>query len=143
MSCTSRSTSAETTRAANMDSSNHYFINQMPLRTEGAFTPDTNPDVEATIASLKRHCEIIRKRELTHMRRRLGHLNSAQENAIESLTLAMIDHILDAPLNALKAAFDDNDSRAVIETAHQIFSLDKRPTSMPLRRGEVFTIEPG
>jgi hypothetical protein len=143
MSCTSRSPLVETTKATNIDSGDHYLINPMPWQIEGAFTLGSNPEVEATIASLKQHCEIIRKGELKHMRGRLGHLNSTQEDAIQSLTLAIVDHILDAPVSALKAASEDNDSRAVIETVHHIFSLDERPPGMPLRRIDVFPIKPG
>jgi glutamyl-tRNA reductase len=81
-------------------------------------------DVAATVASLKQHLEAVRQHEVKRMRGRLGQLNSAQENAIESLTHSIVDQILETPINVLKAAGSrDNDSNRVIETVRRIFSL--------------------
>ena len=41
-------------------------------------------------------------------------LSSTQEIAIDSLTHGIVEQILHAPINALKAASEDNDSFAVI-----------------------------
>lgn len=79
-------------------------------------------EIEATVASLKRHLEAVRQHEVKRMRGRLGQLNSAQENAIESLTHSIVDQILETPINVLKAVSRDNDS-SVIEIVRRIFSL--------------------
>ena len=99
-------------------------VNWKPLRPEGTLTLDREPEVEATIASLKHHFEAVRQREVKRTRGRLGELSSTQENAIESLTHGIIDQFLRAPITVLKAASQDNDSLAVIEAVHRIFSLE-------------------
>ena len=80
-------------------------------------------EIEATVASLKQYLEVVRQQEVKRMRGRLGQLNSAQENAIESLTHSIVDQILETPINVLKAVSRDNDSNSVIETVRRIFSL--------------------
>ena len=80
-------------------------------------------EIEATVASLKQHLEAVRQHEVKRMRGRLGQLNSAQENAIESLTHSIVDQILETPMSVLKAVPHDNDSNSVIETVRRIFSL--------------------
>src|SRR5215467_11618396 len=80
-------------------------------------------EIEATVASLKQHLEAVRQHEIKRMRGRLGELNSAQENAIDSLTHSIVDQILETPINVLKTVPRDNDSNSVIETVRRIFSL--------------------
>ena len=80
-------------------------------------------EIEATVASLKQYLEAVRQHEVKRMRARLGQLNPAQENAIESLTQSIVDEILEAPINVLKSVSHDNDSTTVIETVRRIFSL--------------------
>ena len=80
-------------------------------------------EIEATVASLKQHLEDVRRHEVRRMRGRLGQLNSAQENAIESLTHSIVEQILETPINVLKAVSVDSDSNSVIETVRRIFSL--------------------
>jgi glutamyl-tRNA reductase len=82
-------------------------------------------EIEATVASLKQHLEAVRQHEVKRMRGRLGQLNSAQENAIESLTHSIVDQILETPINVLKAVSRDNDANSVIETVRRIFSLSE------------------
>jgi glutamyl-tRNA reductase len=81
-------------------------------------------EIEATVASLKQHLEAVRQREVKRMRRRLGQLDSAQENVIESLTHSLVDQILETPISVLKAVSSDNNSNRVIETVRRIFSLE-------------------
>ena len=80
-------------------------------------------EIEVTVASLKRHLEAVRQHEVKRMRGRLGQLNSAQENAIESLTHSIVDQILETPISVLKAMSRDNDSNSLIETVRRVFSL--------------------
>ena len=88
-------------------------------------------EIEATVASLKRHLEAVREHEVKRMRGRLGQLNSAQKNAIESLTHSIIDRILETPINVLKVASRDEDSDSVIEIVRRIFSLGKSTRILP------------
>ena len=97
------------------------------MRPEGMLTQDNEPEVEATIASLKQHFEAVRQREVKRTRGRLGELSSTQENAIESLTHGIIDQILHAPITVLKAASEEGNSLAVIETVNRVFSLSMGP----------------
>src|SRR5215471_19115314 len=104
-----------------MHHTDHYSVDQALLQPEDTFTLDGEPEVEATIASLKQHFEAVRQYEVKRMRGRLGELDSLQENAIDSLTHGIIDQILQAPITALKAASEDNDSFAVIEIVNRVF----------------------
>src|SRR5215470_4779814 len=106
-----------------MHPADQYSVNQELWPREGALTRDSEPEVEATIASLKQLFETVRQHEVKRVRGRLGQLSSTQENAIESLTHGIIDQILHSPITALKAASEDNDSFAVIEIVHRAFSL--------------------
>lgn len=106
-----------------MHPADHYPVNQEPLRSEGTFSLDSQPAVEATIASLKQHFEAVRQREVKRTRGRLGELSSTQENAIESLTHGIVDQILHAPITAMEAASEDHDSFTVIEIVNRVFSL--------------------
>src|SRR5215469_9328184 len=107
-----------------MHHTDHYSVDQALLQPEDTFTLDGEPEVEATIASLKQHFETVRQLEVKRMRGRLGQLSSIQENAIESLTHGIIDKILHAPVTILKAASEDDDSPAIIQTVHRIFNLE-------------------
>ena len=107
-----------------MHPADDYPVKQGPFPPEGALTLDREPEVEATIASLKQHCEAVRQREVKRTRGRLGQLSSTQESAIESLTLGIIDQFLHAPVTILKAASEDDDSPAIIQTVHRIFNLE-------------------
>jgi hypothetical protein len=114
-----------------MHPADHYSASQ----PEGTLALDREPEVEATIASLKQHFEAVRQHEVKRVRGRLGQLSSTQENAIESLTHRIIDKILEAPMTALTAVREENDSFAVIETVHRVFSLSVDPAdSYSLRR---------
>ena len=112
-----------------MHPSDHYSANQLPVASESQFALDREPELEATITSLKQRFEAVRRHELKRVRKRLGQLSSAQENAIESLTHSIIDQILHAPITVLKIASDDNDSLVAIETVHRIFSLERQLVS--------------
>ena len=80
-------------------------------------------EIEATVASLKQYLEAVRQHEVKRMRGHLGQLNSAQENAIESLTHSIVDQILETPISVLKALSRDNDSNSLIGIVRRIFSL--------------------
>ena len=62
-----------------MHPADHYPVNQELLPSEGTLTLDSEPEVEATIASLKQHFETIRQHEVKRVRGRLGQLSSIQD----------------------------------------------------------------
>jgi len=109
-----------------MHPADDYPVKQAPFPPEGALTLNRESEVEATIASLKQHFEAVRQHEVKRTRGRLGQLSSIQESAIESLTLGIIDQFLRAPATILKAASEDYDSPAIIQTVHRIFNLEPR-----------------
>jgi glutamyl-tRNA reductase len=106
-----------------MHPADHYPMNQAPVRPKGTITPDSEPELKATIALLKQHFEEVRRLEVKRARGRLGELSSTQENAIESLTHSIIDQILETPITVLEATSEDSDSLAVIETVYRVFNL--------------------
>jgi len=112
-----------------MHSADDYPVNQGPLWHDSMLALVCEPEVEATIASLKQHFESVRQHEVKRVRGRLGELSSTQETAIESLTHRIIDQILETPITVLKAASDDSESLAVIKAVHRVFSLSLEPIS--------------
>src|SRR5258708_11700139 len=110
-----------------MHPADHYPMNHVPSQPEGTITLDSESELETTIASLKQHFEAVRQREVKPTRGRLGELSSTQENAIESLTHGIIDQILHAPITVLKAATEEGNSLAVIETVNRVFRLSMGP----------------
>jgi len=106
-----------------MHPADDYPVKQEPFRPEGTLTLDREPEVEATIASLKQHFEAVRQREVKRTRGRLGELSCTQENAIDSLSRGIIDQILNTPITILKASCGDGHFRAAIATVHRIFNL--------------------
>jgi len=106
-----------------MHPTDHYSPNQQPVRPECTFLLDAELQVEATIASLKQHVEEVRQREVNRTRARLGELSCIQENAIESLSRGIIDHILNTPIAILRASCGNSHVLVAIATVHRIFNL--------------------
>ena len=106
-----------------MHSADHYSPNQQPVRPQGTHARNREPKVEATIASLKQHFEAVREHEVKRVRGRLGQLSSTQENAIESLSRGIIDHILNTPIAILRASCGNSHVLVAIATVHRIFNL--------------------
>ena len=106
-----------------MQPDSRLFVNRELLPAEDSLTLDSEPGVEAAIASLKQHFEAVRQHEVKRIRGRLGQLSSTQESAIESLSHSIVGQFLQAPVTILQDASEDIDSLAVIETVHRIFNL--------------------
>lgn len=83
--------------------------------------PDS--EVSETIASLRSRFEAVRRGELHRVRRRLGNLNSDQENVVESLSRGLIEKVLQAPVAMLLNAAAANQSAFIVETVRRIFNL--------------------
>jgi hypothetical protein len=111
------------TKASSMHPADDYPVKQEPFRPEGALIFDKEPEVEATIASLKQHFEEVRQREVKRTRGRLGELSCTQENAIESLSHGIIDQILNTPITTLRASCGNSHVLVAIAMVHRIFNL--------------------
>lgn len=109
--------------SSSMQTADDYEVNQELLQPPGTLPLDNEPEMETTIACLKRQCEAVRQHEVKRIRGRLGQLSSTQDNAIESLTRSIVDQILETPIDVLKAASDDGDAPAVISIVRRAFNL--------------------
>jgi len=65
----------------------------------------------------------VRCGEIQRVRGRLGNLSPDQENAIDSLSHALIERVLQAPMAMLKNASAGNQAVSVVETVRRIFNL--------------------
>ena len=65
----------------------------------------------------------MRRDAIQRMRGRLGNLSPDQENAIDSLSHAIIEKVLQAPMAMLKNASAGNQAVFVLETVRRIFNL--------------------
>jgi len=80
-------------------------------------------EISATLLSLRERFEALRRGEIQRVRRRLGSLSPEQENAIDSLSHALVERVLQAPMAMLKNARAGNQAVSVVETVRRIFNL--------------------
>ena len=80
-------------------------------------------EISATVVSLRERFEAVRRGEIQRVRGRLGNLSPDQENAIDSLSHALIERVLQAPMAMLKNASAGNLAVFVLETVRRIFNL--------------------
>ena len=80
-------------------------------------------EVSATLVSLRERFEAVRRGEINRVRGRLGKLSPDQENAIDSLSHALIERVLRAPMAMLKNASTSNQVVFLLETVRRIFNL--------------------
>jgi len=80
-------------------------------------------EISATLVSLRERLEAVRRSEIQRVRGRLGSLSPDQENAIDSLSHALVERMLQAPLALLKNASAGNQAVSVIGTVRRIFNL--------------------
>jgi len=80
-------------------------------------------EISATVVSLRKRFEAVRRGEIQRVRGRLGNLSPDQENAIDSLSHALIEGVLRAPMAMLKNARACNQAVIVLETVRRIFNL--------------------
>jgi Glutamyl-tRNAGlu reductase, dimerisation domain len=84
----------------------------------------TNIDkISATLVSLRERFEAVRCGEIERVRVRLGNLSPEQENAIDSLSHALVERVLQAPTAMLESASAGNQAGSVVETVRRIFNL--------------------
>ncbi|MBI3980039.1 MAG: glutamyl-tRNA reductase [Chloroflexi bacterium] len=79
--------------------------------------------VEPTIAALRQRAEEIRRGEMGRVQGRLRHLTEADWNAIESLTLGIVNKMLHSPTVQLKEAASSSKANGYVEVVEALFSL--------------------
>jgi len=80
-------------------------------------------EISATLVSLRERFETVRRGEIQRVRRRLGDLSPDQENAIDSLSHALVERVLQAPMAMLKNSRAGNQAVSVVETVRRLFNL--------------------
>jgi glutamyl-tRNA reductase len=80
-------------------------------------------EISAALVSLREGFEAMRRGEIQRVRGRLGNLSPDQENAIDCLSHALIERVLQAPVALLKNARAGNQAVSVVETVRRIFNL--------------------
>ena len=85
--------------------------------------PVLESEISATIVSLQERFEAVRRAAIQRVRGRLGNLSPDQENAINSLSHALIERVLQAPMAMLKNVSAGNQAVFVLATVRRIFNL--------------------
>jgi glutamyl-tRNA reductase len=90
---------------------------------DAAASPVFESETSATLVSLRERFEAVRRDEIQRVRGRLGNLSPDQENAIDSLSHALIESVLQAPMAMLRSAGAGNQAGFVLATVRRIFNL--------------------
>jgi glutamyl-tRNA reductase len=80
-------------------------------------------EISTTLGSLRERFEAVRHGEIRRVRGRLGNLSPDQESAIDSLSRALIERVLQAPMTMLRNASAGNQSVFVLAMVRRIFNL--------------------
>ena len=88
-------------------------------------TDTTGSEISTTLVSLQERFEAVRRNEVQRVRGRLGNLSPDQENAIDSLSHALIERVLQGPMAILRNVSAGNQAVSVMETVRKIFNLHK------------------
>ena len=80
-------------------------------------------EISETLVSLRERFEAVRRGEIQRVRSRFGSLSPDQKNAIDSLTHALIERVIQAPMAMLKNASACNQAVFVLATVRRIFNL--------------------
>ena len=91
--------------------------------SDAAGSQVSESEISATLVSLRESFEGVRRDVMQRVRGRLGKLSPDQENAIDSLSHALIERVLQAPMGMLKNACAGNQTVCVLETVRRIFNL--------------------
>jgi glutamyl-tRNA reductase len=87
------------------------------------FELSRDTEISPTIAKLSQKFEALRKRELSKTMKKLSHLTSEDKQAIENLSLGIVNKVLHDPILKLKT--DDQSLGAELaRMVHRIFSLE-------------------
>jgi glutamyl-tRNA reductase len=96
---------------------------QFVTQCRGDSPPFLDSEVSGTIVSLRERFEAVRRREIHRLRGRLGNLSPDQEHVVESLSRAVVEKVLQAPVAMLLNAGASSQSPLVIEIVRKIFNL--------------------
>jgi glutamyl-tRNA reductase len=83
----------------------------------------SDSEIAATLVSLRKRLEAVRRGEIQRVRGRLGNLSPDQENAIDSLSHDLIERVLQAPMAMLENATAGNIGVFVLATIRILFNL--------------------
>jgi glutamyl-tRNA reductase len=78
-----------------------------------------------TIVELRNRAEAIRKSELEKVMNKLNGMSEAEKEAVEALTVSIVNKLLHPSLAALKGDIDPEDIADYIYMARRLFGLDK------------------
>src|SRR6266404_9697331 len=101
----------------------HTSGRQVMTSVDTAGSQVSESEISATLVSLRERFEAVRRDAIQRVRGRLGNLSADQENAIDSLSHAIIEKVLQAPMAMLKNASAGNQAVFVLETVRRIFNL--------------------
>jgi glutamyl-tRNA reductase len=93
--------------------------------TDHERSPVSASEISETLVSLRERFENVRCGEIQRLRGRLRNLSPDQANAVDSLSHAIIEKMLQAPMAMLKNAFAGNEAAFTLETVRRIFDLRK------------------
>lgn len=82
-------------------------------------------EISETLVSLRECFENVRCGEIQRVRGRLGNLSPDQANAVDSLSHAIIEKMLQAPMAMLESASASDEAAFPLETVRRIFDLRK------------------
>jgi glutamyl-tRNA reductase len=84
-------------------------------------SPVSESDISATVVSLRARFEAVRSDEIQRLHRRFRNLSADQKAVIDSLSRALTERVLQAPMAMLQNA--GNQAVSVVATVRRIFNL--------------------
>lgn len=81
-------------------------------------------DVVPLIAELYQRSEAIRQAEVARALRRLGHLSERERQVIEAMSQSLVNKLLHAPTERLKAEAENGQAALYAQVARALFGLD-------------------
>lgn len=88
-------------------------------------------DALPTLRALETHAESLRQSELERWRAQLTAMPPEQRALCEELTRALMRKWLHRPLTAIKAAAEDDEDLALLDSVAQLFGLKENPAAAP------------
>ncbi|BAS27125.1 glutamyl-tRNA reductase [Limnochorda pilosa] len=83
------------------------------------------------IRALRQRAEEVREEELQRALRRLRDLEPQQRKAVEAMSEAIVNKLLHPPVTRLKAALEQGDGVAHLESLKELFDLEPEGTGTP------------
>ncbi len=94
-----------------------------------------------TIADLVARAEEIRVAELERGLSRLGSLSDRDRNAVNALTVAIVNKMLHQPIVQLKQRGGQHDARVYVHAVRELFGLPERPAVGDQLSGWIANVE--